>query len=53
LFAVAVGGGGCGPHAAEVCAEREQLLTLGVGQGAGSLLLAQRELGFGVGSTWW
>ena len=49
LLAVAVGGGRCGPHAAEVGAEREQPLALGRGQGAWSLLLAQRELGFGFG----
>ena len=49
LLAVAVGGCGRGPHAAEVCAEREQLLAFGVGQRPRSLLLAQRELGFGVG----
>ena len=49
LFAVAVGGGGRGPHAAEVGAERKELLALGVGQGAWPLLLAKRELGFGFG----
>ena len=49
LFAVAVGGRGRGPHAAEVAAEREQLLALSVGQRLRALLLAQRELGFGLG----
>ena len=49
LFAVAVGGRGCGPHAAEIGAEREQLLALGVGQDPWALVLAQRELGLGLG----
>ena len=49
LFAVTVAGGRRGPHAAEVGAEREQPLALFVGQGARALLLAQRQLGFGLG----
>ena len=49
LLAVAVGGGGCGPDAAEVGAEGEQPLPFLVGQRAGLLLLAQSELGFGRG----
>ena len=49
LLAVAVGGGRRGPHAPEIGAEREQTLALGRGQRARPLLLAQRELGFGLG----
>jgi len=49
LFAVAVGGARRGPHAAEVCAERQQLLALGFGERLGSLLLAQSQLGLGLG----
>ena len=49
LLAVAVGGGGRRPDAAEVGAERQQLLALLVGERARSLLLAQRELGLGLG----
>ena len=49
LFAVTVGGRGCGPHAAEVGAERQQPLALGLGQRAWSLLLAKCELGLGLG----
>jgi hypothetical protein len=49
LLAVAVGGGGCGPDAAEVGAEGERPFPFLVGQRAGLLLLAQGELGFGRG----
>jgi hypothetical protein len=45
LFAVSVGGCWRGPDAAEVDAERQQLLALGVSERARSLLLAQDELG--------
>ena len=49
LLAVAVGGRRRGPHAAEVGAERQQLLALCLGERPRALVLAQRELGLGVG----
>src|SRR6188472_2286261 len=47
LLAVAVGGRRCGPHAAEVGSEPEQLLAFGRGERAGALALAHGELGLG------
>ena len=49
LLAVAVGGRGRRPDAAEVGAERQQLLALVLGERPRALLLAQRELGLGLG----
>ena len=49
LLAIAVGGRWGRPHAAEVRAEREQPLALLLSERAWTLLLAQRELGFGLG----